>query len=71
MQVCIVESVLDKSYVVGHVMVLYSPNWTNIGFSFILLTIICFVTILLSSTDYSFKDAFYLSYKQVGTVGKA
>ena len=38
-QVCIVESVLDKSYVVGHVMVLYSPNWTNIGFSFILLTI--------------------------------
>ena len=24
---------------VGHVMVLYSPDWTNIGFSFILLTV--------------------------------
>ena len=34
------ESVPDKSsYVVGHVMVLYSPDWTNIGFSFILLTV--------------------------------
>ena len=33
------ESVLDKSYVVGHVMVLYSPDWTNIGVSFILLTV--------------------------------
>ena len=31
---------LDKSsYVVGHVLVLYSPDWTNIGFSFILLTV--------------------------------
>ena len=48
------ESVLDKSsYVVGHVMVLYSPDWTNIGFSFILLTLICFVTLLLSSRDYT------------------
>ena len=26
-------------YVVGHVMVLYSPESTNIGFSFILLTV--------------------------------
>ena len=24
---------------IGHVMVLYSPGWTNIGFSFILLTV--------------------------------
>ena len=33
------ESVLDKSsYVVGHVMLLYSP-WTITGFSFILLTV--------------------------------
>ena len=30
---------LDKSYVVGHVMVLYSPDRTNIGFSFILLAV--------------------------------
>ena len=29
---------LDKSsYVVGHVMVLHSPDWTNIGLSFIFL----------------------------------
>ena len=35
-----VESMLDKSsYEVGHVMVLYSPDWTNIGFSFILLIV--------------------------------
>ena len=27
---------LDK---IGHVMVLYSPDWTNIGFSFILPTV--------------------------------
>ena len=34
------ESVLDKSSnEVGHVMVLYSPDWTNLGFSFILLTV--------------------------------
>ena len=34
------ESVLDKrSYVAGHVMVLYPPDWTNIWFSFILLTV--------------------------------
>ena len=33
-------------------MVLYSPDWTNTGFSFIVLTVkICFVTRLLSSTD--------------------
>ena len=25
--------------IVGHVMVLYSPDWTNIRFSFILLTV--------------------------------
>ena len=31
---------LDKSsYVVGHVLVLYSPDWTNIGFSFIFQTV--------------------------------
>ena len=34
------ESVLDKSsYVVGHVMVLYSPDRTNIGFSSILISV--------------------------------
>ena len=34
------ESVLDKSsYVVSRVTVLYSPDWTNKGFSFILLTV--------------------------------
>ena len=34
------ESVLNKSsYVVGHVMALYLPDWTNIGFSFMLLTV--------------------------------
>ena len=26
-------------YVVGHIMVVYSLDWTNIGFSFILLTV--------------------------------
>ena len=26
-------------YVVGHVMVLYSPDWTNTGFSLILITV--------------------------------
>ena len=32
--------VVDKSsYVVGHVMVLNSPDWTNAGFSFIDLTV--------------------------------
>ena len=31
-----------SSYVVGHVMVLYSPDWTNIGFSFVLLTVTLF-----------------------------
>ena len=31
---------LDKSsYVVGHIMELYSPHWTNIEFSFILLIV--------------------------------
>ena len=30
-----------------------SPNWTSIGFSFILLTVNLNVTRLLSSTDYS------------------
>ena len=29
---------LDKSRI-GHVMVQYLPDWTNIGFSFILLTV--------------------------------
>ena len=30
----------DARYVVGHIMVLYSPHWTNIGFfSFILRTV--------------------------------
>ena len=33
---------LVKFAVVGHVMVLYSPDWTNIGLSFILLTVSLF-----------------------------
>ena len=29
----------SQSYVVGQAIVLYSPDWTNIGFSFIVLTV--------------------------------
>ena len=50
----LLESVLNKSSnVVGHVMVFYSPDWTNIWYSFILLTVNLFVTLLLSSTDFN------------------
>ena len=46
---CILEG--EMSYVVGHVMVLYSPDLTNIGFSFILLAVNLFRHLTQSSRD--------------------
>ena len=38
---------------IGHIIVLYSPHWKNIGVSFILLTVNLFRHPTLLSTDYS------------------
>ena len=61
-----IQSVLDKSsYVVGHVMALYSPDWTNIRFSFIFLTVNLFRhPTLIEHGLYSFSKWIYSSASQ-------